>query len=811
MDWMETSDPQDETAHPFEIVDSSPAASAVDPGSSLEPLRERSAVLASEADCLDEALRGAITAVREVTGWPVGHFFTLQRVRDRRVLRTGSWSLADHERFATFCEATDSLERRDVQSVVDGGGLVAAAIDAGDLVAFQDLAREDSFPRAQIAADTGLVRAYAVPVFAEREIAAVLEFFSETADETLAGAPEALRALARELGHVASRERLRDAVRNAARHSREQMQQFRKSLDRVRDAEERWDLLTRAANNGLSDWNLAANEVELTDRWRELLGLEPDPDDRDPDTWLDRIHPDDRQRVEDAILAHACGETSSLECRHRVRTVDGTWQQAVVRGAAAVDEGGAAYRLVGTFEIEPAAAPDVLKTVDSAPSVPDIVAHVTPMYDAVTALPLEDLFRDRIDQAIKRRSRQPDELFAVMLLEITGLGEIRSRGGDTGDVLLAIGRRLQVCVRPADTVARLGNRIGILLEGIDALDDATQVANRMVRDVAQPIPIGDTTVTLSGHLGLVLGRTSYDRAEALIHDARVALRNAASRSPAVHVFDFAANENAEKFLRLEGDLRRALERDEFYLEYQPIVSMNSGRITGLEAFIRWKHPERGLIPPSTFVPVAESSPLIREIGFWVIEQACDQVRAWQDRLGGSTPPVGINITARQLYHDDFADRVRDILELNNLNGKWIRFDIAESDLMQDASRAAVVLSRLHGMGIKVAIDDFGTGYSSLSELHYFPADTLKIDRSFVSRPREKQRRWGVAQTIVELAAILDMEVIAEGVETREQFQYLRQLGCGQAQGYLFSGPVDAEKAADIIRDGYPLDLTAPLS
>ena len=209
------------------------------------------------------------------------------------------------------------------------------------------------------------------------------------------------------------------------------------------------------------------------------------------------------------------------------------------------------------------------------------------------------------------------------------------------------------------------------------------------------------------------------------------------------------------------------------------------------------------------MPVAESSPFIRDIGFWVIERACAQVRSWQDQLGDSTPSVGINVTARQLYHDEFPDRVRDILELNSLNGQLIRFDISESDLMQDASRAAVILSRLHGMGIKVAIDDFGTGYSSLSELHYFPADTLKIDRSFVSRPLEKQRRWGVAQTIVELAKILDMEVIAEGVETREQFQYLRQLGCGQAQGYLFSGPVGAEDAADIIRDGYPLDLSAP--
>ena len=174
------------------------------------------------------------------------------------------------------------------------------------------------------------------------------------------------------------------------------------------------------------------------------------------------------------------------------------------------------------------------------------------MYDPVTELPLDELFRDRVNQAIRRRSRSPDEQFAVMLLELTGLNEIKRRGGNVSEVLLAIGRRVSVCVRPADTVARLGDRLGILLEGVDMLDDAVQVANRMLRDVGQPVPIEDTTTTLSGHMGLVLGRTSYDRADALLHDAQIALRSAASRGTPLHVFDFAAHENAEKFLRLEG-------------------------------------------------------------------------------------------------------------------------------------------------------------------------------------------------------------------------------------------------------------------
>jgi EAL domain-containing protein (putative c-di-GMP-specific phosphodiesterase class I) len=672
-DWMDMPEPEEEVAYSFELVDSSADCEPeIDAISSAAELRNVFADLAGGGDSLDSALELVVQEVCRATGWPIGHVFKVGRQKDRRVIRTGPWSVTGPATYDVFREATDAMEGRDVESVVDDGGLIARAIDAGAYVVLEDLTGPESSSRAQLAWDSGLVGAFAVPVFAENEIVAVVEFFSDRPVTALREVEDTLKSMGRELGHLASKERLRDAVRRAARHARE-------------------------------------------------------------------------------LKAHV--EESP-------------------------DEGWESARF---------------------------------MYDPVTELPLEDLFRDRVNQAIRRRSRQPDEQFAVMLLELTGLSEIKRRGGNVSEVLLAIGRRVGVCVRPADTVARLGDRLGILLEGIDMLDDAVQVANRMLRDVGQPVPIEDTTTTLSGHIGLVLGRTSYDRADALLHDAQIALRSAASRGTPLQVFDFAAHENAEKFLRLEGDLRRALEREEFYLEYQPIVSLDSGRITGLEAFIRWKHPERGLIPPATFVPVAESSPFIRDIGFWVIEQACAQVRWWQDRLGDLTPPVGINVTARQLYHDEFPDRVRDILELNSLSGDWIRFDIAESDLMQDASRAAVILSRLHGMGIKVAIDDFGTGYSSLSELHYFPADTLKIDRSFVSRPLEKQRRWGVAQTIVELAKILDMEVIAEGVETREQFQYLRQLGCGQAQGYLFSGPVGAEDAADIIRDGYPLDLSAPHS
>jgi EAL domain-containing protein (putative c-di-GMP-specific phosphodiesterase class I) len=219
----------------------------------------------------------------------------------------------------------------------------------------------------------------------------------------------------------------------------------------------------------------------------------------------------------------------------------------------------------------------------------------------------------------------------------------------------------------------------------------------------------------------------------------------------------------------------------------------------------------GLVPPADFVPVAESSPLIFEIGNWVLEETCAQVRRWLDRLAPrAVPPVAVNVTARQLFHPEFLTRVREILEHHALSGSQVRFDVSETDLMKDASAAAAILDRLHGMGIRVAMDDFGTGYSSLSLLHSLPISALKIDRSFISRPRERLRKWGVARTIVELAKILDLEVIAEGIETREQFLELRSAGCHQAQGFHFAGPVGPPQAEEFIRDGYPLDLEAPV-
>jgi len=437
------------------------------------------------------------------------------------------------------------------------------------------------------------------------------------------------------------------------------------------------------------------------------------------------------------------------------------------------------------------------------------------LYDTRTGLPSRPILIDRIRQAIRRRQRSPRDQFAVVVANVGGLDKVLDRSGEQAveDVMVAAARRLAGHTRPADTTAIDGpDRFVVIVEGIRAIDEALGIAERVEKELRRPFPGARSDIRLDARLGVVLGGPAYDDPESLLADASAAAVRSATSRERIQVFDRAMEDNHQQRERLRVELAKALERNEFHLEYQPIVSLQDGRITGLETFMRWRHPELGMVPPDQFIPAAAESPLIHDLGFWVLEQACEQINRWRGHLTQvDLPPVGVNLMGRQLFHEGFLDRVREILERHGIQGRQVRFDIGEADLMRDAERAATVLDRLQGMGIDVAIDDFGTGFSSLSLLHDLPVRALKIDRSFISHRREKLRKWGVARTIVELARILEVDVIAEGIETREQFLALRQAGCTQAQGFHFSGPVGAAKAEEMIRDGYPLDLEAPQS
>ncbi|MFQ5746783.1 MAG: putative bifunctional diguanylate cyclase/phosphodiesterase [Gemmatimonadota bacterium] len=747
------------------------------------PLVERP----EEMPPLQDALRLAACEICEATGWEVGHSFRRDRRREDAFYATGMWTDAGDARFEALRQAAEAAGGPD-------DGIVGRVRESAEIVYVGDLA-EEADARSAAAREAGLKVGIGVPVFAEQELEAILVFYGSEADEPAEETRRLLLLAARELGRVASHERMQDAVRGAARRTRGLMAELAAARERLVQETERLALLERATGEGAWIWDPESDRLHVSPGARERLGV---PDAGTLQEWLAAVHPEDRGRLESGIAELRSGERETLATD--VRFGDEEESRSVLIRAAATRAGDTDPKIGGGL----------------SPSGGRAAAGAEPaaaLFHPMTGLPLAPLLKDRLEQAIRRRSRQPDELFAVVVVDFEEPREasVWADPRMTADLLLTLGRRLCVAVRPADTVAHSGEReFTLILEGVHSLEAASAVAERIYRDLELPLALGDDEVRVGACMGIVLGRSSYEKPSALLRDARVAVRRARLRGASLQVFDFAAQQYAEKAIQLETDLRAALEKREFFLEYQPIVALDDGRLTGLEALLRWKSAERGLVPPDKFLPIARDSSLIVDIGLWVIDCACRQLRTWQDRLGaGFLPPVAVNLAARQLFDAHFVEHVRDALERNAIPGKWLRFDISEADLMQDAKRAADILSRVQGLGIRIAIDDFGTGYSSLSQLHCFPANALKIDRAFVSRPREKQRKWGVARTIVELGRILGMDVVAEGIETREQFNYLRNLGCQQAQGFFFSGPVSPDGAEKLIQDGYPMDLTAP--
>ena len=426
-------------------------------------------------------------------------------------------------------------------------------------------------------------------------------------------------------------------------------------------------------------------------------------------------------------------------------------------------------------------------------------------HDALTGLPNRALFMDHVKMAIQRSRRSGDRLFAALFLDLDRFKIINdSLGHMVGDQLLVgIAHRLEACLRPGDTVARLGgDEFTILLEDLSGTEDAIEVACRVQEAVSQPFNIGGHEVFTTASIGIALSNTGYERAEDLLRDADTAMYRAKMEGKKRHVvFDKAMHDRAMQLLQLETDLRRAITRKEFFLHYQPIVCLETGLVSSFEALVRWRHPERGLVMPSDFVPVAEETGLIIPLGQWVLNEACMQMREWQRQgVAGETVAMNVNLSSRQFSQADLIEQVSAALRESGLHPAGLKLEITESMVMENVDTAIDMLMQLRGLGVQLAIDDFGTGYSSLSYLHRFPIDTLKIDRSFVTQMTDNSENAEIVRTIVTLARSLDMAVVAEGVETADQLRQLGDLGCDYGQGFLFSRPVGAGAAAELLAD-----------
>jgi diguanylate cyclase (GGDEF)-like protein/PAS domain S-box-containing protein len=572
-----------------------------------------------------------------------------------------------------------------------------------------------------------------------------------------------------------------------------ELQELRRAVEAH---QRRYALVESAANDGLWHWDIAGDKVRFSTRWKELLGFAEHEIDDNINEWIERVHPDERDRVLSSLRAHLDGLTSHFENEHRLMHETGVYRWVVCRGVAGRDETGRAIEFGGS-----------LTDVTHRKVAEEQLAHRA-FYDPLTNLPNRSLFLDRLRHALRRATRRKDYAFAVLFLDIDRFKLINdSLGHMAGDRLLVmIARRLEVSLRPGDSVARLGgDEFTVLLDDIKDITDATTVAERIQKELSTPFDVGGQEIYTSSSIGIACSTTGYQRPEDVLRDADTAMYRAKARGRARHaLFDTAMHAHVVRQLQLEAELRRAIERDEMFVQYQPIVSLETGRVSGVEALARWRSTERGLVEPSEFIAVAEETGLIQSLGRWVLRQACLEANQWRTKNPTIGPcSLSVNLSSKQLSQPDLASVIGEVLDQTGLPAELLQLEITESAILEHPEAAAVTLKRLKELGVRLSIDDFGTGYSSLSYLQRFPIDSLKIDRSFVQHLGVERAIDGddarIVRAIVMIGRNLGKQVIAEGVETADQLQLLRDVGCDFAQGFFFAKPLDGESCRNLLR------------
>ena len=558
---------------------------------------------------------------------------------------------------------------------------------------------------------------------------------------------------------------------------------------RLREAENRYRTLVERipAVVYIQEPDKPSRTTYVSPQNETILGYAPEECLADPDHWIKITHPDDRERVlaEDE-RTNESGEAFVMEYRQFAKDGRIVWlrdEATMVR-----DENGEPLYWLG-----------VQTDITERKVLEERLAHQA-LHDPLTDLPNRTLFTDRLRQALARTKRREQSL-AVMFMDLDNFKVINdSLGHKMGDrLLVAATKRIQAVLRPEDTVARLGgDEFVFLLEDTD-LDSAIQVAERILEKLRAPFSLGGRELFVTASIGVTVGDGSGKRAPDLLRDADLAMYRAKHAGKARYaVFEETMNARALDRLEFEHGLRRAVERNEFVVHYQPKVSLATGKIFGFEALARWEHPEHGLLLPEQFVPVAEETGLIVPIGEAVLEEACRQAKEWRERWPSDPLVMCVNLSARQFREPGLTESVARVIEESKLESSSLFLEVTESTAMRDALATAATLEELQDLGVRTILDDFGTGYSSLSYLERFPVDYIKIDRSFVGGLGQYPGAEMLVAAMISLANALGLKVIAEGVETEEQFERLRSMGCDLAQGYLFSEPLTAKGVADLL-------------
>jgi PAS domain S-box-containing protein len=529
----------------------------------------------------------------------------------------------------------------------------------------------------------------------------------------------------------------------------------------------------------------------------KVLGYSPE--DLNATSSIEQIHPDDRPRVlKAAEKARLSGQGERME--YRVRHKDGSWRTLESTASPIRNEKGQTDKLV-----------IVNRDITERKRAEEMLAH-NAFHDGLTNLPNRALFLDRLQQALTLSKRHPNYKFAVLLIDVDEFKIINDSLGHAAgdDLLIQIGQRLKESVRRADTVSRPrtsdvpdrpanddtlarlgGDEFTILLDDIRDPIEAVRVAERMQAELAIPFVVNQQGIVISASIGIAASTSPHTHADDLLRDADIAMYRAKRAGKACcEVSDTAMHENAVKRLQLETDLRKALDQGQFRVYYQPIVSLQTGKITGFEALTRWQRPE-GILAPIAFIAVAEETGLIIPMNRQLLREACQHLRSWQSEFPSDSPlTMSVNITSREFVQPDLVSEIRKSLDETGVDPGCLQLEIIETIAMGDAEKSGHVLAQLKALGVRLSIDDFGTGYSSLSRLRRIPVDTLKIDRAFISNMDTDPENREIVRAIIVLAHNLGLKVVAEGTEKEEHIDLLKQFNCEMAQGYLFSRPAD---------------------
>ena len=550
----------------------------------------------------------------------------------------------------------------------------------------------------------------------------------------------------------------------------------------------------RVTNDGIWCWDLHRNAIEYSSSWKSMLGYDEADINRSPVEWLARVHPKDREKLNDYLANCWVGDADTFEMVYSLLHRDGQYRSMHCQCHAIKNSAGDVNRLVGT-QTNITQCQQIKAQLDRSCG-----------YDWLTRLPNRQLFVENLRQ-LSQQEQGSDHSFAILCLDLDRFKYInRNFGDEIGDRLLVeIVRQLEQCLESEDFIARLGgDQFAVLLACAGAKQRPEAIAAQIQQSFSTPIDVAQHSILVSMSIGIAIPEekradNGYNLLESL-HNAEIAMHQAKKKGKACNKkFESSLyRENLEK-TRAEDDLRWAIEQQEFILHYQPLVQLVDRQLVGFEALIRWNHPIHGLIPPKDFIPIAESTGLITPMGWWVLRSACQQMVEWQQKFDAENIFISVNITGQQISQPYAGDIIAQIVTETGLNPRCLKLEITESEIIENITLVLPIVEKLKKMGVQLSMDDFGTGYSSLSNLHCLPVDTLKIDRSFIQGMESDRHQLELVKTIVKLAEVFELDLIAEGIETQTQCRQLIELQCEYGQGFLFSKPVSSAVAETLLK------------